>query len=82
LVPARPDESMLRVIAASNRDLSAEVKARRFRSDLFYRLNGMVITLAGLRDRPEDVAILARHFLDELPGLARLSSQRHSAQSA
>jgi transcriptional regulator with PAS, ATPase and Fis domain len=60
----------VRVIAATNRDLSAEVKARRFRSDLFYRLNGMVITLPGLCDRPEDVPILSRHFLDELPGRA------------
>jgi transcriptional regulator of acetoin/glycerol metabolism len=46
--------------------------ARRFRSDLFYRLNGMVITLPALRERPEDLAVLARRFLDELPGRVRL----------
>jgi transcriptional regulator of acetoin/glycerol metabolism len=56
------------VIAATNGDLSGVVKARRFRSDLFYRLNGMVITLPALRERPEDVAILGRRFLDELSG--------------
>jgi transcriptional regulator with PAS, ATPase and Fis domain len=63
--PRRVD---VRVIAATNGDLSAVVKARRFRSDLFYRLNGMVITLPALRERPEDVAILGRRFLDELSG--------------
>jgi transcriptional regulator with PAS, ATPase and Fis domain len=67
--PRRVD---IRVIAATIGDLSAEVKASRFRSGLFYRLNGMVITLPALRERPDDVAVLGRRFLDELPGRALL----------
>jgi NtrC-family two-component system response regulator AlgB len=49
----------VRVIAASNRDIAAEVKAARFREDLFYRLNVIAITLPGLRDRPADLKRLA-----------------------
>ncbi|MFL5344251.1 MAG: sigma 54-interacting transcriptional regulator [Hyalangium sp.] len=54
----------VRVVAASNRDLSQEVRAGRFRADLFYRLNSFIIDLPPLRDRPEDVLSLARHFLE------------------
>jgi formate hydrogenlyase transcriptional activator len=51
------------VIAATNRNLPAAVKAGTFRADLFYRLNVFQIGLPPLRNRPEDVPILARHFL-------------------
>ena len=54
----------VRVVAASNRDLAQEVRAGRFRADLFYRLNSFTIDLPPLRDRPEDVLSLARHFLE------------------
>jgi DNA-binding NtrC family response regulator len=54
----------VRIVAATNRDLEAEVKARRFREDLFYRLNVIHIELPALRERPEDIAPLARHFLN------------------
>jgi len=53
----------VRVVAATNADLEAELRAGRFRQDLFYRLNVFPIRLPPLRERPEDIAALAAHFL-------------------
>lgn len=55
----------IRVIAATNRDLREEVKAGRFREDLFYRLNVISLVMPPLRRRPEDVGALADDFLRE-----------------
>ncbi|WP_205525727.1 sigma 54-interacting transcriptional regulator [Pyxidicoccus trucidator] len=54
----------VRVVAASNKDLGEEVRAGRFRADLFYRLNSFTIDIPPLRERPEDVPELARFFLE------------------
>ena len=59
---ARPRRANVRVIAATNRVLADEVKAGRFREDLFYRLNVITVSLPGLRDRPADLARFAESY--------------------
>jgi two-component system response regulator HydG len=53
----------IRLVAATNQDLRERVRERKFREDLLYRLNVVTITLPPLRDRPEDIPLLAHHFL-------------------
>jgi len=60
----------VRVIAASNRNVEEEVAAGRFREDLFYRLNAVAITLPPLRERKEDILLLAKSFAERVYSLS------------
>jgi len=74
----RPVEVDARIIAASNVNLSEAVKDKKFREDLYYRLNVVLITIPPLRQRPDDIPVFLHHFLSrcsqvlgkEIAGLA------------
>lgn len=59
----RPVPVNVRIIAATNRDLESAMRQNTFREDLFYRLNVIAVHLPPLRERKEDILLLARHFL-------------------
>ncbi|WP_112383617.1 nitrogen regulation protein NR(I) [Sphingomonas carotinifaciens] len=61
---ARTIRTDVRILAATNRELAQQVQSGQFREDLFYRLNVVPIALPSLRERRQDVPLLARHFLD------------------
>lgn len=62
---SRDSHTDARVLAATNRDLEAQIAAGQFREDLYYRLNVMEIHLPPLRERPEDILPLATHFIGQ-----------------
>jgi two-component system response regulator HydG len=59
----KPRRIDVRIVAATNVDLAGEVKAGRFREDLFYRLNVIPVNVPPLRDRRDDISLLAQHFV-------------------
>ena len=61
----QPIRANVRIVAATHRDLRQAIRAGQFREDLFYRLNVVPIRLPPLRERLEDIPVLARHFLDK-----------------
>lgn len=71
----------VRFVAATNKDLEAEVAAKTFRSDLYFRLNGMSLTIPPLRERLEEVEPLARQFLAEACHAAKRRSPRLGAEA-
>ena len=74
---SRPRKVDVRVVSATNADLRKMVSERTFREDLFYRINLITVKLPSLRERREDIPLLARHFADrqaEVNGLPRTDS--------
>ena len=61
----RVEHADVRAVAATQRDLAVESREGRFRSDLYYRLNGVTVTVPPLRERREDILLLAEQFLDD-----------------
>jgi DNA-binding NtrC family response regulator len=61
----RPRRIDVRFVAATNRDLVFDVKEKKFRSDLYHRLNGLTVTVPPLRERQVEIEPLARHFLGD-----------------
>ena len=57
----------VRLIAATHQDILKLIREKQFRSDLFFRVNTISLTIPALRDRPEDIPILASYFLERLP---------------
>ena len=71
----------LRVLAATNKDLKEEVMAGRFREDLHYRLNVIQLSLPPLRDRTEDIPLLAEHFLQQVAKKHGLGEKKLSPEA-
>ncbi|MBC8132382.1 MAG: sigma-54-dependent Fis family transcriptional regulator, partial [Deltaproteobacteria bacterium] len=77
----KPRAIDVRFIAATNRDLEAEIETKTFRQDLYFRLNGISLTLPPLRERPDEIEPLARQFLAEASGPVGQPPPRLSADA-
>lgn len=73
LIEALEDGGSLRVVAGSTRDLAAEAHEGLFNPDLFYRLSIMTITIPALKDRPEDIPVLFRHYVQAAAEQAQIA---------
>ncbi len=71
----------VRIVSASSRSLDEEIAAKRFREDLFYRLNVVPVHLPALSERRADIAVLARHFLERLAAERRIPGPDISADA-
>lgn len=71
----------VRVVSATNKDLAEAVRQGQFRQDLFYRINSVSITLPPLRERPEDICLLADHFLADRPSLSPMKLSEDAANA-
>jgi DNA-binding NtrC family response regulator len=79
---SKPRRLDLRVVAATNKNLAEMVAQGRFREDLFYRLNLITLRLPALRERPDDIPRLARHFVGQLQATYRRPGLRLGAAAA
>ena len=78
---SKPIHADARVIAATNQDLATMVREKRFREDLYFRLNVVTLELPPLRERGDDVLLLAEHFLAEFSRKARRRPPKLTAQA-
>lgn len=78
---SRPIAVDIRLIAATNKDLADAVKTRAFREDLYYRLNVVSVVVPPLRERPEDIAILAEYFVSKFAAKCKVKAKKISPEA-